>query len=291
MSDLGEHRDDEGADRVREVSPALARALFGDVAPWVGDFSNLAYEWRRLVAELVGTFLLVLVAAGAGVVGAVSGGAVTRLPAVVAPALMVMAVILAIGAVSGAHLNPVVSIAFALRREFPWRRVPAYLLAQFAGALGACTFLWAMFGKVGRLGATVPGAHSGDVRAMLIEAVLTFGLITTIVGTASGAQNIGPLSALAVAGYLALAGMWASPVSGASMNPVRSLAPEVLLGSYRHCWVYLVGPVIGMLVAVAIAYVLRGRGADPVAARAAQGSMGTLVLERRRDPDRRDRAR
>ena len=100
-------------------SPALARALFGDVAPWVGDFSNLAYEWRRLVAELVGTFLLVLVAAGAGVVGAVSGGAVTRLPAVVAPALMVMAVILAIGAVSSAHLNPVVSIAFALRREFP----------------------------------------------------------------------------------------------------------------------------------------------------------------------------
>ncbi len=119
VSELGEQRDDEGADRVREVSPALARALFGDVAPWVGDFSNLAYEWRRLVAELVGTFLLVLVAAGAGVVGAVSGGAVTRLPAVVAPALMVMAVILAIGAVSGAHLNPVVSIAFALRREFP----------------------------------------------------------------------------------------------------------------------------------------------------------------------------
>jgi aquaporin Z len=95
VSELGEQRDDEGADRVREVSPALARALFGDVAPWVGDFSNLAYEWRRLVAELVGTFLLVLVAAGAGVVGAVSGGAVTRLPAVVAPALMVMAVILA----------------------------------------------------------------------------------------------------------------------------------------------------------------------------------------------------
>ncbi len=272
---------------MREVSPALARALFGDGAPWMGDFSNLAYEWRRLIAEVVGTFLLVLVAAGSTVVGVVSGGAVTRLAAVVAPALMVMAVILAIGAVSGAHLNPVVSVAFALRREFPWRRVPAYLFAQFAGALGACAFLWAMFGKVAMLGATVPGAHSGDVRAMLIEAVLTFGLITTILGTASGAQNVGPLSALAVAGYLALAGMWASPVSGASMNPVRSLAPEVLLGSYRYCWVYLVGPVIGMLVAVALAYVLRGRGADPVAARAAQGSIGTLVLERRRDPGRR----
>lgn len=248
--------------------------------PWIRDFSNLSYEWRRLVAELIGTFFLVLVAAGAGVVGAASGGAIDRNAAVVAPALMVMAVILAIGAVSGAHLNPVVSIAFALRREFPWRRVPAYLVAQVAGGLLACLFLWAVFGKIGMLGGTFPGAHVTDVKAMLIEAVLTFGLVSTILGTASGAQNVGPLSALAVAGYIALAGLWASPTSGASMNPVRSLAPDVILDRYGQVWVYLAGPTIGMLVAVGVAIVLRGRGGDATATRAAQGTLGISPLGR-----------
>lgn len=265
---------------VDEVSPQLARAVFGDGPPWIRDFANLSYEWRRLVAEVAGTFFLVLVAAGGGVVGALSGGAVGRTEQVVAPALMVMALILATGAVSGAHLNPVVTVAFALRREFPWRRIPGYILAQVAGGILACLFLWAMFGRAGNLGATVPSPHVDDVRAMLVEAVLTFGLLTTILGTASGAQNVGPLSAIAVAGYIALAGLWSSPLSAASMNPVRSLAPDVLLLNFDHYWVYLAGPVIGMLAAVGLAYVLRGRGADLAAARAAQGSLGTVILER-----------
>lgn len=249
-------------------------------APWMGDLSNRSYEWRRLTAEVVGTFLLVLAGAGAPVVAAYSGGAVGRGAAVVAPALTVMAVILAIGAVSGAHLNPVVSVAFALREEFPWRRVPLYVVSQAAGAVLACLFLRALFGTIGSLGATVPGPHVGDPHAMWIEAVLTFGLVTTILGTASGAQNVGPLSALAVAGYIALAGLWASPVTGASMNPARTLGPDVLTGRYAHIWVYLAGPTIGMLAAVGLAYVLRGRGRDPTATRAAQGTLGMLVVER-----------
>jgi aquaporin Z len=269
------------AAHIHEVSPALARALFGNAPPWVKDFGNLTYEWRRIFAELVGTFLLVLVAAGAGVVDAYSGGSIARVPAVVAPALMVMAIIFATGAVSGAHLNPVVSIAFALRHEFPWKRIPGYVVAQVGGAVLAVLFLWAMFGKVGLLGGTVPGLHTNDVHAMLLEVVLTFGLVTTILGTASGAQNVGPLSALAVAGYIALAGLWASPVSGASMNPVRSLAPDLFNGHIGSFWVYLVGPSVGMLAAVAVALVLRGSGRDAIAARAAQGSLGVLVLDRR----------
>ena len=267
-------------DRVHEVSPALAHALFGDASPWVKDFENLAYEWRRITAELIGTFFLVLVAAGAGVVNASSGGTIGREAAVVAPALMVMAIILATGAVSGAHLNPVVSVAFALRHEFPWRRIPLYLVAQVAGAVLACLFLWAMFGRVGLLGATVPGPHTTDLHAMVFEVVLTFGLVTTILGTASGAQNVGPLSALAVAGYIALAGLWSSPVSGASMNPVRSLGPDLFNGHIGSYWIYLVGPTIGMLLAVGFAWVLRGAGRDSAAAHAAQGSLGMLVLER-----------
>jgi aquaporin Z len=265
---------------VHEVSPYLARALYGYAPPWIRDFENLSYEWRRVIAELVGTFFLVLVAAGGGVVNALSGGAIGREAAVVAPALMVLALIFATGAVSGAHLNPVVTIAFVLRREFPWRRVPLYIAAQVAGSILACLFLWALLGKVGNLGATEPGPHISDLQAMIMEAELTFGLVTTILGTASGAQNVGPLSALAVAGYIALAGLWSSPVSGASMNPVRSLGPVVVTWNWAHYWVYLVGPTLGMLVAVGLAYVLRGRGADTVAARAAQGSLGTLIIER-----------
>lgn len=260
------------------------RATFGYAPPWIRDFTSRDGEWRRLVAELVGTFLLVLVGAGGGVVGALSGGAVGRTEQVVAPALMVMAIILATGAVSGAHLNPVVTIAFTLRREFPWRRIPLYILAQVAGGILACLFLWAVLGRAGHLGATVPGPHVNDLQATVMEAVLTFGLVTTILGTASGAQNVGPLSAIAVAGYIALAGLWSSPISGASMNPVRSLAPDVVLWNFDHYWVYLVGPTVGMLAAVALAYILRGRGGDVAAARAAQGSLGTLVIERTRPP-------
>lgn len=187
------------------------------------------------------------------------------------PALMVMAIILSMGTVSGAHLNPVVSLAFALRREFPWRRVPGYVLAQFVGAVLACLFLWAMFGKVAMLGATVPRPGFGGVRAMLLEAVLTTGLVSTILGTASGAQNVGSFSALAVGGYIALAGLWSSPLTGASMNPARSFGPDVLTGRFADYWIYLVGPALGMLAAVGVAIVLRGPGGDAAATRAAQG--------------------
>ena len=265
---------------VGEMSRLLQTASGRRQAPWEHDFDNLSYEWRRIVAELVGTFFLVLVAAGAVMVAAVYGSTVTRSAVVVAPALMVMAVILAIGAVSGAHLNPVVTFAFALRNEFPWRRIPLYLIAQVAGATVACLVLWAMLGKVGGVGVTVPGPHVSGAQAMWMEAVLTFGLVTTILGTASGAQNVGSLSALAVAGYIALAGLWSSPVSGASMNPVRSLGPEIVSGHYAYFWVYLAGPTIGMLAAVAIAYVLRGRGRDPTASIAAQGSLASFLARR-----------
>ena len=247
-------------------------------APWFHDFFDLTFEWRRLFAELVGTFLLVIAGAGGAVVAANVPGAVGRGGLVIAPALTVMAVILATGAVSGAHLNPIVSIAFWLRREFPLARVPLYILFQIAGGVAACAFLWAMFGKTHGLGTTLPGPGITNVHAMWMEAVLTFGLITTILGTASGAQNVGSLSAIAVAGYISLAGLWGSVVSGASMNPVRSFAPALLTGHFSDFWVYLAGPTIGMIVAIGVAFVLRGPGGDLMAARAAQGNLGQLDL-------------
>ncbi len=245
---------------------------------WEREFWNLRYEPRRLFSELFGTFLLVVVGAGGGVINSVTHGAIGRVAAVSAPGLLVMAVILFMGAVSGAHLNPVVSIAFALRREFPWRRVPGYLVAQVAGGALACLFLYALFGRAGELGMTVPGAGVSDMQAAAIEALLTLGLVSTILGTSSGAQNVGPLSALAVGGFIILAGLFSSPISGASMNPVRSLGPDLILGNYSHIWVYMAGPLVGALLAVVAAIILRGFGGDPNAARAAQGTIGPLVI-------------
>src|SRR5947208_10827767 len=130
------------------------------------NFDDPALEWRRLFSEVLGTFLLVLVGAGGAVVNAVSNNAISRSAAVTAPGLMVMTVILFMGAISGAHLNPAVSIAFAARGDFPWRRVPGYIIVQLVGATLACLLLWAILGKLGGLGATEPGAGITDVEAM-----------------------------------------------------------------------------------------------------------------------------
>ena len=177
------------------------------------------------------------------------------------------------GAISGAHLNPAVSLAFAARGDFPWRRVPGYILVQLLGATLAVLLLLAIFGRVGMLGATLPGAGLDDTQAMLVELVLTAGLVSTILGTASRAQNLGPISALGVAAYIILAGLWSSPASGASMNPARSFAPAVVLGDLDHLWVYVVGPLLGALLAVGCAHILRGPGGhDPDARQAAQGA-------------------
>jgi aquaporin Z len=239
------------------------------------DFWDDRYEGRRLFSELLGTFLLVLVAVGGGMVSARFGGnAVPYGAKVVAPALMVMAIILFMGTVSGAHLNPAVSIAFAARGDFPWKRVPAYIVAQFLGAILATLVLWAFLGKQGSAGLTLPGSGISTTTAMLWELVLTAGLVSVILGTASGAQQIGTLAALGVGAYIALAGLWGSPVSGASMNPARSLGPALVKGDWTSWWAYLVGPIAGGAIAVGIAYVLRGRGGGRSGVSAAEGTIG-----------------
>jgi aquaporin Z len=239
------------------------------------DFADDSYEWRRLFSELLGTFFLVLVAVGGGIVNARFGGhAVPAAARVTAPALMVAAIILFMGTVSGAHLNPVVSAAFALRGDFPWKRVPAYIVAQFAGAVLATLLLWALIGRQGSAGLTLPGSGISTITAMLWEAVLTAGLVSVILGTASGAQAVGALAAIAVASYIALAGLWGGPVSGASMNPARSLGPALVLGDWTAWWAYLAGPAIGAVIAVGIAYVLRGPGGGLSGSQAAEGTLG-----------------
>jgi aquaporin Z len=265
------------ADRQEAARRAVALRTLGLPNSVTGefDFWDNSFEGRRLFSELLGTFFLVLVAVGGGMVSARFGGsAVPYTAKVVAPALMVASIILFMGTVSGAHLNPAVSFAFALRGDFPWRRVPAYIVAQFIGACLATLLLWGLIGKQGSAGLTLPGPGISATTAMLWELVLTTGLVSVILGTASGAQQIGALAAVGVGGYIALAGLWGSPVSGASMNPARSLGPALVLGDWTAWWAYLVGPVAGAAIAVGFAYVLRGRGGRRSGVAAAQGTLG-----------------
>jgi aquaporin Z len=245
------------------------------------DFDDPSLEWRRLFSELLGTFALVLVAAGGGILH--GQGQISLAAAVVAPGLMVMAIILFMGAVSGAHLNPAVSLAFALRGDFPWKRVPGYIIIQLIGATLACLFLLAVFGNIKHLGATLPGPGYENWQALLMEIVLTALLVSVILGTASAAQNVGAIAALGVGGYIALAGLWSAPVSGTSMNPARSFGPALVSGDWTSYWVYVVGPIAGALIAVGCAFVLRGKGGGVIGYAAGSGVLddGSLAAKQR----------
>jgi aquaporin Z len=210
----------------------------------------------RLGAEVVGTFALTFVAAGADTMSKLSGGEVTPLARALAPGLLVMAMIYAIGDRSGAHFNPVVTLAFAARALFPRQWVLPYWLAQLAGALGAALLLRALFG--GALEAGVSTPHVEAFVALAIEIVLTALLVTVILATADRYELIGPNAAIAVGATIALCGLIALPVTGVSMNPARSIGPAIATGRLDELWIYLVGPIAGALAAVLIARVLHG---------------------------------
>ena len=241
------------------------------------DFADPSQEWRRLFSELLGTFFLVLVAAGGGMMSQAFPNTISRTAAVVAPGLMVLAIILFMGKVSGAHLNPAVSVAFACRGDFPWRRVPAYIVVQLAGAVLAAWFLNAVVHVSASYGSNYPASGFSAWDAFLMETVLTFGLVSVILGTASGAQNLGIVGAFGVGAYIGLAGLWGSPISGASMNPARTFGPDLVGRDFGHYWVYVAGPLAGALVAVGVAFVLRGSGGGRAGSSAAQGVLSTEV--------------
>jgi aquaporin Z len=259
-------------------SPSLRQqlGLLTDATLRQFDFTDDRYEWRRLFSELFGTFLLVLAAAGGPMVNARFGGQVTSQAALmIPPALTVTAVILFMGTVSGAHLNPAVTVGFALRGNFPWRRVPGYLVVQFAGSVLAALVLRALLGGQGTAGLTLPGHGVSAGAALVWELILTTGLVSVILGTASGAQSVGAFAAIGVGSYIALAGLWAGPASGASMNPARSLGPDLVAGHWQAWWAYLAGPLAGAVMAVGIAWILRGGGGGRHGSEAAQGTLGT----------------
>lgn len=264
-------------DQVQRDTHAFERWFEADVVAPMADFQNPSQEWRRLFSEVLGTFLLVLVAAGGGMMGQAFPGTISRTAAVIAPGMMVLAMILFMGKVSGAHLNPAVSLAFALRGDFPWRRVPGYIVAQLGGAALAAWFLQAVIGVSATFGSNYAAADYSSIDAFWMEMVLTFGLVSVILGTASGAQNVGVAAALGVGAYIGLAGLWGSPISGASMNPGRTFGPDLIGANFADYWVYVAGPLAGAVIAVGIAFVLRGYGGGRAGSEAAQGDLRTEV--------------
>jgi MIP family channel proteins len=214
----------------------------------------------RVIIEFLGTFLLVTVAAGAGVIDHYAGGhTISRAAAVVAPGALVMALIYAWGPLSGLHVNPAVTLAFAGRKVFRPAWILPYWAAQLAGAVMGALFLQVMFGQV-KSGGTYPISRpGGDWRAFVMEVVLTAILISVILNTATGHRSIGHNAAIAVGATIALLGLFASPISGASMNPARTLAPDLVGADFTGWWAYLAGEIIGAVIAVGLINLVRGR--------------------------------
>jgi aquaporin Z len=219
--------------------------------------SSLGVLMRRHVAETFGTFLLVWVDCGGAIIGHRWPGEVTSAGRAAATGLLVMGVIMGYGDVSGAHLNPAVTLGFALRGVFPWRRVFTYVLAQLAGGLAAALALAALFGPDARHAVCEPKAPLGT--AFVFEVVLTATLVCVTLGTATKHRLLGPNAAVASGGTVALAALFARPISGSSMNPVRSFAPALATRHFDDVWVYVAAPFLGAAIAVAFVSVLHSR--------------------------------
>ncbi len=203
---------------------------------------------KKLLAEALGTFALVFAGTGAIIVNHASGGAIGHAGIALTFGLIVLAMIYSFGDVSGAHLNPAVTIAFAAARRFPWREVPGYGAAQLAGAVGASAFLRGLFPSDATLGATLPAGTA--TQSFALEVVLTFFLMLVILSVSTGAKEKGATAGIAIGAVIALEAMFAGPICGASMNPARSIAPAVVSGHLAHLWIYLVGPMLGALLAI-----------------------------------------
>lgn len=222
-------------------------------------------NFHRLLAEMIATFALVFTGCGAIVVDAVSHGQITHVGVAISFGLVIAVMIYATGHISGAHMNPAVSLAFALTRHFPLRRLALYWLAQLIGASLAATTLRLLFGNVAHLGTTLPSGT--DAQSVGLEAVMTFFLMFVVMAVATDDRAVGEAAALAIGGVILLDAMFGGPISGASMNPARSFGPALASDTWAHYWVYVVGPLVGA-VAGAFAYELaRGEKPEPASPR------------------------
>ena len=211
---------------------------------------------RKFLAEFIGAFALIFAGTGAIVINAESGGAITHLGVALTFGLIVLAMIYTLGDVSGAHMNPAVTVAFAAAGLFPFASVLLYIAAQISGALLASLSLHFLFPQNATLGATLP--IGSPMQSFVLELILSGILMFVILNVSHGAKEKGITAGIVVGSVIALEALFAGPISGASMNPARSLAPAIVSGHLEHLWIYLVAPVVGMLIAIPLFRAVRG---------------------------------
>jgi aquaporin NIP len=205
---------------------------------------------RNYVAELIGTFALVFCGTGAIIINQQYGGEITHAGIAITFGLIVMSMIYSLGNISGAHLNPAVSIAFTVAGRFPVKQLPGYIISQITGALLASFTLKLLFVSNQFLGATMPAGT--EMQSFILELILTFFLMLVIINVAVGSKEQGMFAGLAIGAVVGLEAMFAGPVCGASMNPARSIAPAIVSGHLEHLWIYILAPVIGSILSIPV---------------------------------------
>ena len=203
---------------------------------------------KKYISEFIGTFSMIFCGTGAMTVNEVTGDDVTHVGIAITWGLIVMAMIYAFGETSGAHFNPAVTIAFAYAKKFAWKEVPKYIIAQVLGAFAASLILCYLFPASEYLGATIPTVDVG--RAFVMELLLTFFLMVVIINVSTGSKEIGIIAGIAVGAVVLLEAMFAGPITNASMNPARSIAPAIVAGKMQHLWMYILAPILGAILAV-----------------------------------------
>ncbi|MDG1394205.1 MAG: aquaporin [Flavobacteriaceae bacterium] len=202
---------------------------------------------KKYLSEIIGTFSMIFCGCGAMVINDFTGGIITHPGVAITWGLIVMTMIYAFGDISGAHFNPAVTVGFAVAKKFSWKEVPKYIVAQFTGAIAASLLLLYLFPD-SDLGATIPTIE--PLKVFIIELLLSFFLMVVIINVSTGSKEIGPIAGIAIGSVILLEAMFAGPLTKASMNPIRSLAPALVSRNYSDLWVYLTAPFIGMLLAV-----------------------------------------
>jgi len=205
---------------------------------------------KKYYAEIIGTFGMVFCGCGAMTVNEITNGSVTHVGIAITWGLIVMAMIYAFGETSGAHFNPAVTIGFAFAKKFSWKQVPKYILSQVIGSFLAIVLLWFLFPESESFGHTYPAEGFEPYKAFVLELILTFFLMVVIINVSTGSKEIGTMAGIAIGGVILLEAMLAGPMTKASMNPARSLAPALISGNLQHLWLYLTAPFIGACLAV-----------------------------------------
>lgn len=209
---------------------------------------------NKYIAELLGTFALVFCGTGAIVIDQQSGGAVTHVGVAITFGLIVMAMIYSLGDISGAHMNPAVTIAFSIAKRFQVKQVLPYIISQLIGAFLASAILHYLFPTNETLGSTLPAGR--EMQSFILELILTFFLMLVIINVATGSKEQGMFAGLAIGSTVLLEAMFAGPVCGASMNPARSIAPAIISGHLEYLWVYILAPVAGAAFAIPVFKIL-----------------------------------